>query len=364
MGKDIRDNLGQLVWVGLEGPELTPYEREFLRDVRPGGVILFRRNVVHPEQLGLLIEDVYRTVGSPPPWIAVDEEGGRVQRLQGILPALPSAHWLSQTTGFPHERYHELVAECLFHLGIRVNLYPVLDLCRPDAWMHGLERCIAADPRAVVRQARRIARAYRRWGMALCMKHFPGLGRAVQDTHTGRAVVETDEATLWETDLRPFRSMAPHIPMTMVAHAEYTALDPGVPASLSPRVYDLLRRRIRYSGLALTDDLQMDAVSLRWSPIEAAVLALRAGADGLLFAHGLTVADLALAEIRAHLAHSAEPTLAARIRRILRWKARYLREPPRVAWSELETARRRLAGLLDAFGWHAFPIPHSMAGDG
>ncbi|GBC84122.1 Beta-hexosaminidase [bacterium HR11] len=351
MSIDVRTYLGQLFWVGLEGLELAPYEREFLRDVRPGGIILFRRNVGHPEQLGRLIEDVYRTVGSPPPWVAVDEEGGRVQRLQGILPTLPSAHWLSQVPGFPHERYHELVAECLFHLGIRVNLYPVLDLCQSDSWMHGFERCIAADPRVVVRQARLIARAYRRRGVALCMKHFPGLGRAVQDTHVGRAVVPVDEATLWATDLRPFRAMRRWIPMTMVAHAEYPAWDPGVPASLSARVYEVLRRRLRYSGLALTDDLQMDAVARRWSPVEAASLALRAGADGLLFAHGLTSADLALAEVRAHVAYRAEPALAARIRRILRWKARYLREPPRVAWPEFDIARRRLTGLLDAFGW-------------
>ncbi|MCS7312120.1 MAG: hypothetical protein NZ742_04305 [Acidobacteria bacterium] len=353
MDIDVRTCLGQFLWVGLEGIELAPHEREFLRDVRPGGIILFRRNVDHVDQLGQLIEDVYQTVGWPPPWIAVDEEGGRVQRLEGILPALPSAHWLSQTAGFPYERYHELVAECLFHLGIRVNLYPVLDLCQPNSWMHGLERCIAADPRVVVWQARLIARAYRRRGVALCMKHFPGLGRAIQDTHVGRAVVPVDEATLWATDLRPFRALARWIPMTMVAHAEYPVWDSGIPASLSARVYDVLRQRLRYSGLVLTDDLQMDAVARRWSPVEAARIAFRAGADGLLFAHGLTSADLALAEIRAHLAHQAEPTLVVRIRRILRWKTRYLREPLRVVRAKFSTARRRLTGLLDAFGWPA-----------
>ncbi len=346
--------LGQFFWVGLSGPELTPDERTFLTDARPGGIILFRRNVVSPIQLQALLDTIYRlyeAIDAPPPWVAVDEEGGRVQRLQTILARLPSARWLGEHPDFPHLEFHRAVAGCLHALGIRVNLAPVLDLAYPHGWMHRMDRCFSPRPRLVARMGRIMHTAYRHVGVALCMKHFPGLGRAHADTHVDRARITVDRRTLWRTDLWPFRSMRRRIPMTMVAHAEITPLDPGTPASLSPNAYGWLRDKMRYTGLILTDDLHMEAVARRWSTVEAARRAIQIGADGVLICHNLLAVDLALAELRAALAHGdLVTTLQRAYRRILRVKRRWLRPPIRPDREAFHSWRERLYTILATCG--------------
>ena len=345
------ESVGQLFWVGLEGPELSPEEREALTRMQPGGVVLFRHNVADARQVTALIRELRRRCPVPP-IVAIDEEGGAVERLQGILPHRPPLAWWRDRPR-AHFECEVLTAIGLRTLGLSMNLHPVVDLAYPDGWMITRDRCLAEDARVVRDRAEMIVEIYRRVGLLCCLKHFPGLGRGREDTHEERTVIAASPEELWREDLGPYRGAAVRAPAVMVAHAEYPAFEAGVPASLSTYAYDLLRRRLRFRGLALTDDMSMKAVALRWTPPESARLALASGADGLLFCREWPAAESAWLHLRAAWEHGRmRERIHAAVRRVLRWKRRTpaVREDLADA-SAFRRVREALARLLDQLGW-------------
>jgi beta-N-acetylhexosaminidase len=276
---------------GLAGAALTEEERAFLRQARPWGVILFRRNVESRAQLRALADSVREALGDARAPILVDQEGGRVQRL-----APP--HWRGYPSAAAFERMASnveaaerlawlgarLIAHDLREVGITIDCLPVLDAPQPGA--HGVigDRAYSDDPESVARIGRAAARGLLDGGVAPVMKHIPGHGRARADSHLELPVVEASRAELERVDFAPFIANA-DLPIAMTAHVVYTALDPAMPGTLSKTVIrEAIRGAIGFDGLLVTDDLSMKA--LQGDFRQRAEAAIAAGCDIVLHCNG------------------------------------------------------------------------------
>lgn len=276
---------GQLLMLGIPGPRLDAVARELVRKLKVGGIILFARNLESPEQVWQLTRDLQREareVGSPPLLIALDQEGGPVQRLKSPFTLIPAARELG-TTATPEavEALSRQVARELSLVGVNMNLAPVLDVARsPDCpqW----QRAYGQDPRQVARFAAAAIRGYLAGGVIPVAKHFPGLGDTVADSHQVLPSAQSTDPTR-ETDLQPFReAMAAGVPAIMTAHLLAPLWD-SRPATLSAvALQGWARQKLGFQGVVITDDLEMGAIAGRLSAAQAAREALAAGADLLL----------------------------------------------------------------------------------
>jgi beta-N-acetylhexosaminidase len=276
---------GQLLMLGIPGPGLDAVARELVRELKVGGIILFARNLESPEQVWQLTHDLQRQAreaGSPPLLIALDQEGGPVQRLRSPFTLIPAARELG-TTATPEavEDLSRQVARELALVGVNMNLAPVLDVARsPDCpqW----PRAYGQDPRQVARFAVAAIRGYLAGGVIPVAKHFPGLGDTVADSHQVLPSAQSTDPTR-ETDLLPFRlAVAAGVPAVMTAHLLVPLWD-SRPATLSAvALQDWVRQKLGFKGVVITDDLEMGAIAGRLSVAQAAREALAAGADLLL----------------------------------------------------------------------------------
>jgi beta-N-acetylhexosaminidase len=281
---ELESRIGQLFFVGVQGTGETPALREILRELRPGGVMLFTRNIHDPAQVRAL-NDAIRGAIDPPPFIAVDQEGGRVSRLRSLLPPLPSAAELSRRGPARIRDYAQALGRALAALGFDTDFAPVVDLSAPGAANLIGDRSFGEDEAAVTDCARAFIAGMDRAGIACFLKHFPGLGATDVDSHVALPVLSREPSELWRRDLLPFRECAPGAAGVMIGHVHCPGWDPGAPlaSSLSPAIVTgLLRDRIGYDGIALTDDLEMGAVA-SLPPAALARLALEAGCDMAMF---------------------------------------------------------------------------------
>lgn len=312
------DPAAKVLMIGLEGQSLTPQETAFLKAVRPAGVILFGRNIdqSNHDQVRRLTTSIQKNGNpsgdhhldaAPPSLIAIDQEGGRVTRLKGefpnLGPALELAERRTDQAGLDLiQAYGESMGNQLCKLGINVNFAPVIDLhTEPKNTAIG-DRCFGETPDQVVLRAGAFLAGLQKSGVMGCLKHFPGQGHAAIDTHLGTAVVDVSEDLLWERELAPFRRLihkdhngiADFVPMVMVAHCIYPALS-SIEASRSPEVMDqLLRKKLGYTGVIVTDDMLMGAIPQSDGAWCQAILdSIRAGADLVLVCKGLDKAQLA-----------------------------------------------------------------------
>src|SRR2546422_2871882 len=259
-GLSLEDKVGQLFWIGFHGIALDPPLRSLLERVRPGGLILFARNIENARQVRALNDALSGSLRIPP-FIALDQEGGRVNRLKPILGPIPPNLALARGKAATRAvgRQAGATARALRSLGFSVNLAPVLDLSGPGAANGIGDRAFGEDPATVCRLARVFLETHLRSGVIPVGKHFPGLGSAGADTHLTLPVISKSRARLTREDLVPYRRLNRHLPVVMAGHASYPALQdrPG-PATLSRAVIEgLLRRRLGYRGMILTDDLEM-----------------------------------------------------------------------------------------------------------
>lgn len=274
--------------LGTAGTVLTAEEAAFFRDANPLGFILFARNVENPEQLRRLTGELREAVGRDAP-VLVDQEGGRVQRLR-------APHWrewlppLDQVAATPPEAMargiwlrYRLIAEELRRVGIDADCAPSADIAGADTHPFLRNRCFGTDAATVTRAARAAAEGLLAGGVIPVMKHMPGHGRAVADSHLELPAVTATEADLIATDFAPFAALN-DLPAGMTAHIRFTAIDPDRPATASPVVIDLIRRRIGFQGLLLTDDISMQALS--GTIPERARAAIAAGCDIVLHCNG------------------------------------------------------------------------------
>ena len=284
------DILGQLFMVGIPHPTLDSDSRKLLHKLRPGGVILFRRNYTSPDALATLCAELHSLFPASASLIALDHEGGRVHRLAPPFTHFPPAASLGRiaSAALAH-RVGQAIGQELSSVGIDVDFAPVLDiLTNPHNTVIG-DRAFAADADLVGLLGCAFTRGLREGGVLPCGKHFPGHGATAVDSHDELPRDERTESELLRIDLSPFRqAVAEQIEMLMTAHVLYSALDPDFPATLSPSIIDgLLRRRLGFQGVVITDDLEMGAIVRHFTVEQAAVDALRAGADVLLICHSL-----------------------------------------------------------------------------
>jgi beta-N-acetylhexosaminidase len=321
--------IGQMLIVGVKAAELSPEERIIFNDVGVGGFILFKHNLIDPEQMVALCRSLWELGAEHPPFIAVDEEGGRVHRLPAPFTHFPAAALIGQRNdGDLAYRLGKATAEELVLVGINLNFAPVLDVSsNPQNSIVG-DRAFAADPAKVIKLSEKWAQGLRDGGTIPCGKHFPGHGHTDQDSHLDLPVVDRSLEELTAVELPPFTHACRNkMEALMTAHVLYRALDAELPATLSHSIVTrLLRHQLGYDGVVFSDDMDMKAISDNYGPEAAVLLAVRAGVDVLLYGHNLTGAVKAFellcseaeryAEIRAQVENSYQRIANLKRRRV------------------------------------------------
>ncbi|WP_372803918.1 beta-N-acetylhexosaminidase [Paracoccus seriniphilus] len=273
---------GATILGGIAGTELSPEERDFFRAADPWGFILFARNVESPEQLRRLTGQLRDSVGRDAV-ITVDQEGGRVQRLR-------APHWaewpapLDQAEAGARAmwlRYY-LIGRELHDVGIDSDCAPTLDVAQADTHPFLRNRCLGSDPDQVATLGRAVAEGLLAAGVLPVMKHMPGHGRAVADSHHDLPRVSSSLPELDALDFAPFRALA-DLPMGMTAHICLDAVD-DAPATASAPAVQLIRQKIGFDGLLMTDDITMQALS--GTEAERAQASIAAGCDLVLHCNG------------------------------------------------------------------------------
>lgn len=273
--------------VGFDGVEMSAGLASVLTRIQPAGVILFARNIVSGAQTHKLLLDCQACV-SAPLFKCVDMEGGKVDRFRNVTGSAPSAVDVYATGDRRLFRTHgRIIGESCRTLGFNTDFAPVVDLAFEASRTVMSSRAVSADPKEAVVYAREFLSGLGAAGVIGAIKHFPGLGEANLDTHHELPNVDKSWKRLWEQDIAPYRALRRDAPMVLVGHAAYPAVTrDGTPASLSKKwITDVLRKRIGYRGLVVSDDLEMGGVLKAASIGQAAVGHIRAGGDLCLVCH-------------------------------------------------------------------------------
>lgn len=283
----ISGQIGQLLIVGFDGTETSPRLRSLLARLQPAGMILFARNITSGEKTHRLLSECQSCV-STPLITCVDMEGGSVDRFRNVIGPAPSAADVFATGDRKAYRKHgKIIGESCRTLGFNTDLAPVVDLAFEASRKVMSSRAVSPDPKEATAYAREFLAGLREAGVLGAVKHFPGLGEANLDTHHELPTVPKSWKKLWDADLAPYRALRRESPFVLVGHSAYPAVTRDhTPASLSKKwITDILRKKIGYRGLVLSDDLEMGGV-LKAAPIEqAAVGFIRAGGDLCLICH-------------------------------------------------------------------------------
>ncbi len=284
---------GRCVLAGWRGPRLPPTLAARIAEGALGGVLIARENLAGPGSLTRLAASVQALVpaGTSPVLVAADQEGGPVSHLSPYLPAMPSQAVLG---GIDDVALTTRVAAALGHglrdAGVNFNLAPVLDVRTNRANTVVLGRVFGNEPAVVARHGVAFVGGLRDAGVLCCAKHFPGHGDTREDSHAALPRVVHGVERLAAVEMVPFAAVAATVPAVMMAHVVYAGVEAGMPASLSrAHATGLLRERLGFRGVAVTDDLEMAAIRVRWGVAAGAVRAMRAGCDLLTVAHSVGV---------------------------------------------------------------------------
>jgi beta-N-acetylhexosaminidase len=343
------DGIGQLLIVGFDGTKITPRLSSLLTRLQPAGVILFARNIKCAEQTWRLLRECQKCVATPL-FTCVDLEGGTVDRFRDALGSTPSAAETFATGDRKLFRKHgQIIGENCRALGFNVDFAPVLDLAFEASRSVMSTRAVSADPRETVTYAREFLAGLRKAGVLGCGKHFPGLGEGTLDSHHDLPVIKKPLKKLWVEDLVPYRMLRRQLPMVMISHAAYPLVTRDQTSASLSKVWitDILRKRIGYRNLIVSDDLEMGGV-LSAAPIgQAAVEFIRAGGDLCLVCHREDYVEQAYEEL-VNTA-GADSNFARRVaessRRVLAAKkqsAKMLRPAKTPSAAMVETLTRRL----------------------
>jgi beta-N-acetylhexosaminidase len=326
---------------GIAGTVLTDRERAFFRESEPWGLIVFKRNINAPDQARRLTDSFREAVGRADAPVLVDQEGGRVQRLGPPLwPAYPAGadygrlYDRDQQAGLAAAQLGaRLIATDLAAIGIDVDCWPLADVPVADADVVIGERAFGTEPDKVAAIAGAVAKGLREGGVLPVVKHIPGHGRALADSHHELPVVTADRATLEASDFRAFRPLA-GLPLAMTAHVVFAAIDPIAPATTSVTIVrEVIRSLIGFDGVLMTDDISMEA--LTGSVRARSRASLAAGCDVVLHCNGRF-------DEMCEVAEAAPPLTGAAARRAaaaLAWR----RPAPEI---DVADAHRRFAAMM------------------
>lgn len=291
----LEEKVGQLFFIGISGTEFDDTTRKLINDISPGGVCLFSRNIRAAEQVRGLLDSIANELPVIP-FLSVDQEGGLVDRLRRIVTPMPSAAKLQKPENAVE--LARITAEVLSILGFNMNFAPVVDVPTSESAnaQNGLQsRYFASDAESVTLAAGSYLETLQNLGILGSIKHFPGLGAIVVDSHEELPFVNKTREELEATDLIPYRSLLSSAHVVMVAHCAYPKLDLQerdqdgklLPSSLSFNIITkLLRSEIGFNGLVVTDDLEMGAIVRNYGMAEACRMAIKAGIDMLLICAG------------------------------------------------------------------------------
>ena len=293
------DNFGQLVIAGIKGTSLTPAESELISREKLGGVILFSHNFQDPAQLAELVNSIQKLQDEYPLFISTDQEGGRVMRFKSHFTQYPSMMDLTRMDS-PKLIFevHQAMAKELAACGINLSYSPTCDIVtNPNNKVIG-DRAYGTDAVTVEKYISAAIRGLQTSGLIACAKHFPGHGDTSQDSHFELPLVKTTVQQMRSRELIPFiKASKSRVEFMMMAHLLVDAIDDKLPTSLSPKAYEFLRTETKFSKVVITDDMEMKAISDRYTYEEAALMALNAGADMLLY-RTLENAEKAIKAIR------------------------------------------------------------------
>lgn len=285
----LEQKVGQLFFIGIPGPELNEPTLNLLKTIEPGGICLFARNIKTAEQTRRLLDHV-RELSSVPPLLSLDQEGGLVDRLRRILEPMPAADEFRN--GADVYRFGAIVGKAISTLGFNMDFAPVVDIVY-ETFSNGLQsRGYGRSPAETVEFAGAFLAGLHENGVLGCLKHFPGLGSSVVDSHEELPKINISRADLFENDLSPYRCFIDTeiADSVMVAHAAYPNIDLQeidrdgrlLPSSLSFNIVTkLLRHELGYDGVVITDDLEMGAIVKYYGIGEACKMAVLAGEDML-----------------------------------------------------------------------------------
>jgi len=339
----LAEQAGQILIAGLASGTLSAEERAWIGRIRPGGIILFRRNIEEAAQTAALLRDA-DSLGPTPLFRCVDVEGGLVDRLRDVVHPMPSPAAVFATGKRNLYRQHgQLIGRETRALGFNVVLAPVLDLAlRESASVLGT-RAVAAEPWRVIDYARYFLSGLGMEDMLGCGKHFPGLGAATVDSHQSTPVVHRQTRLMWRADLAPWLAVGNRLPFAMVAHASYPwpGRDPALATVSRYWVTNVLRRQVRFRGIILSDDMEMGGI-LSQMPIEDAVVqAVAAGIQMIEICRDPALVMRAYEALLKETERSAafRELVASAWRKIYRSKKKWLSAPRRQNLSEIRMSR-------------------------
>ncbi|MFH1489264.1 MAG: beta-N-acetylhexosaminidase [Pseudomonadota bacterium] len=342
---ELNSKIGQLFMIGIPGTGMDMETEALIQDYNPGGVILFSRNITEPLQVARLCRDLQANAmssNSTPLFLSVDQEGGRVARLREPFTAFPGnrAVGMHKNPLKEAERFGHTTAREMKAVGLNMDLAPVVDVQRGEPEKHLEGRMFSEDPDVTAALGGAVIRSLQEKGVMAVAKHFPGLGRSTLDPHFELPRIEIESEEMENVNLPPFRAaVAEGVSGVMTSHAVYPALDPERPATLSPPILtDLLRKRLQFDGLIITDDLEMGAIAKRWGVAGGAVEAFVAGADILLICKSQERFLESLDQLRTKILQGEIPSrrLNESCERIMKAKSRFLDNAARISLAKVK----------------------------
>jgi len=330
--KDFSDErmAGQRLMVGFEGTQLDDDLKFLIGDLKAGGIILFSHNIESPDQIKNLCrgaQEYARMSGQPPLMIAIDQEGGEVARLKEPFTQFPGNSAMKDVADAVD--FAQTTAAELTEAGINMNLAPVMDVAPEEISSIMATRSFGRDPAWVCRLGLAVISHLQQNNIMAVAKHFPGIGRTIADSHIDLPSCQYELAELESFDLIPFAaSIAGSVAGIMLSHVIYERIDPLWPASLSRRIaLDLLRQRMRFAGISMTDDLDMGAINKHYDIKTAVRQILQAGIDITLICHKGPNIEMAYKEILRRLRGSPEIKAMGieSVKRIMALKRKYIK---------------------------------------
>jgi beta-N-acetylhexosaminidase len=286
---EVTQKIGRLFIGGIPGPELDKDTIRLIKNYHLGGIILFSRNIEDPVQLARLCKDIQNVAmesSGYPLFLAIDQEGGRVARLKSPFSQFQGNEKIGESPNPEKSAYYfaSTTAREMSLVGLNMNMAPVVDVAQVPMDPHLAGRSFSQDPFVVTKLGKVVINTLQQGGIMAVAKHFPGLGKSDLDPHVDLPTIHATYKEMESVHLVPFQgAIEANVAAIMSSHAVYSDLDPGIPATLSEKIINnLLRKKMRFSGLIISDDLEMGAIAKERGLPKGAADAFEAGVDLLL----------------------------------------------------------------------------------
>jgi beta-N-acetylhexosaminidase len=343
---ELDSKIGRLFMAGIPGTELDSQTEALIRNYCLGGIILFSRNIEDPVQLATLCKELQESAikhHGIPLFLAVDQEGGRVARLREPFTRFPGNEAIGADTMAMDRalEFAEVTAREMTLVGLNMDLAPVVDVRRGEPEKHLVGRTFSEDPDRVSELGQTVVKGLQSNGVMAVAKHFPGLGKTSLDPHHHLPTIHLEADEMNGTNLPPFKAaIAAGVSGVMTSHAIYPNMEPELPATLSSKIlHGILREKLGFSGLIITDDLDMGAIKKNWGVARGAVESFQAGADILLICEDQSGVAESIILLRNKIIRGeiSGRRLHESLGRIKKAKSRFLKRQKKVTLKKVRT---------------------------